>query len=277
MDDYQSAQMSLRTRINPYITTSLILNNYSLKPLYDYIYNPLGADITKTQNFNFTETSFLFNIGTPYSDNPNFRNVLYRNKLIKSNLFLNVTKGLDTQLGGDFDYWKLNIRLNSDIQLNRQADLNIVLDGGVMNKDQPYQIMYGGPGTEFKLTGIIINNTFQTMKLYGFFTDRYVHSFIDYNFGNVIFRKSKFKPELALALNLGWGKIKGRKEIHEGIEVNDYPKGYFETGVLLNNLLRWKIYKYFYGGLGLGAFVGFDPEAENGSFAIRLSYEIGIL
>ena len=167
--------------------------------------------------------------------------------------------------------------MNSDIRLNRQAELDIVLDGGVMTIDQPYQIMYGSPGTEFKLTGIIINNAFQTMKLYGFFTDRYVHSFINYNFGNVIFRKSKFKPELALALNLGWGKIKGNKDIHEKIEVRDYPEGYFEAGIMLNNLLRLKIYKYFYGGLGVGTFVGFGPDAENGSFAIRLSYEIGTL
>ncbi|MCK5104515.1 MAG: hypothetical protein KAR17_16940, partial [Cyclobacteriaceae bacterium] len=277
MDEYQSAQMSLRTRINPYITTSLLLNNYSLKPLYDYIYNPLGEEITQTQNFNFTETSFLFNIGTPFSDNPNLRNILYRNKLIKSNLFLNISKGWDTQLSGDYDYWKLNGRLISNIRLNRQADLNIVLDGGVMTKDQPYPIMYGGPGTEFKLTGIIINNAFQTMKLYGFFTDRYAHSFINYNLGNVILKKSKFKPELALALNLGWGKIAGKKEIHEDIEVRDYPEGYFETGIMLNNLLRLKIYKYFYGGLGVGAFVGFGPGAENGAFAIRISYEIGTL
>ena len=146
-----------------------------------------------------------------------------------------------------------------------------------MTIDQPYQIMYGGPGTEFKFTGIIIKNAFQTMQLYDFFADRYAHSFIDYNFGNVIFRKGKFKPELALAMNLGWGKIKGRKEIHELDDVNDYPKGYFEAGIMLNNLLRLKIYKYFYGGLGIGTFVGFGPDAENGAFAIRISYEIGVL
>lgn len=277
MDDYQSAQLSLRSQLNPYISTTLLLNNFSLKPLYEYIYNPLELDISETQKFNFTETSFLFNIGTPFSDSPNMRNILYRNKLINSNLFLNITKGLGSKLGGDFDYWKFNGKLNSNIQLNRQSDINIVLDGGVMTKDQPYPIMYGGPGTEFKLTGIIINNAFQTMQLYGFFTDRYVHSFIDYNFGNVIFRKSKFKPELSLAFNLGWGIIEGRKEIHENIEVRDYPNGYFETGIILNNLLRLKIYKYFYGGLGVGAFVGYGPDAENGSFAIRISYEIGTL
>ena len=277
MDNYQSTQILLRTRINAYFTSSLILNSYALEPLYDYIYNPDGQELTERQKFNFTETSFLFNIGTPFSNNPNLRNILFRKKRVKSNLFLNVTKGFDTELGGDFDYWKFNARLNSNIRINRQDELDVVVEGGVMNVDQPYPIMYGGPGTEFKLTGIIINNAFQTMKLYGFFTDRYAHTFINYNFGNVIFKKSKFKPELALALNVGWGKIKGRKEIHEHIDVRDYPEGYFEAGIMLNNLLRLKIYKYFYGGLGVGAYVGYGPDAEDGSFAIRISYEIGTL
>lgn len=277
MDDYQSTQFSMRSRINAYVTTSVILNSYSLKPLYPYIYNPYDQELTEVQEFKFSEASFLFNIGTPFSDNPNLRNVLLRKKRIKSNLFLNVTKGFDLEEGGDFDFWKVNGRLNSNIRIGRQDQLDVVIEGGVMTRNQPYPIMYGGPGTEFKLTGIIINNAFQTMKLYGFFTDRYAHSFINYNFGNVIFTKSKFKPELALALNLGWGRIAGSKEIHELIEVRDYPSGYYEAGVMLNNLLRLKIYKYFYGGLGIGTFVGFGPDAEDGSFAIRISYEIGTL
>lgn len=277
MDDYQSTQVLLRTRINAFFTSSLVLNNYSLKPLYEYIYNPNGQDLTDTQEFNFTETSILFNIGTPFSDNPNLRNLLLRKKRLKANVFLNVTKGFDTEPGGDFDYLKLNARLSSNIRINLHDELDAVIEGGIMTLDQPYPIMYGGPGTEFKLTGIIINNAFQTMKLYGFFTDRYAHSFINYNFGNVIFKKSKFKPELALALNIGWGKIIGQKDIHELIEVRDYSNGYYEAGVMLNNLLRLKIYKYFYGGLGVGTYIGFGPDAEGGAFAIRVSYEIGTL
>ena len=78
-------------------------------------------------------------------------------------------------------------------------------------------------------------------------------------------------------MNLGWGKISGRKDIHENIEVRDYKNGYFEAGFLLNNLLRLKIYNYFYGGLGLGTFFGFGPDAKKGSWAIRISYEIGVL
>lgn len=146
-----------------------------------------------------------------------------------------------------------------------------------MTKDQPYQINYVGPGTEFKLTGIVINNAFQSMELYGFFADRYVHSFMNYNLGNIFFKKSKFNPELAFALNMGWGKITGRKEIHENIVVRDYAEGYYEAGVLLNNLLRLKIYNYFYGGLGIGTFYGFGPDAKDGAFALRISYELGVL
>lgn len=277
MDSYQSGQISLHTRVNPYIRTELLFNNYSLKPLYDYKYNPYDDDLSEIQTFPFTETSLLINVGTPFTSNPYLRELLFKDKRIKSNLFLNATKGWDIEKGGAFDYWKLNGRLNSTVQLTRLTDLDIVLDAGVMTKDLPYPIMYGGPGTEFKFTGIIIDNAFQTMKLYGFFTDVYAHSFINYNLGNVIFKKTKFKPELALAFNLGWGKIRGSKEIHDLIVVQDYPRGYYEAGVLLNNLLRLKFYKYFYGGLGIGTFVGFGPYTEDGAFAIRISYELGVL
>ncbi len=277
MDDYRSAQVTLRSKLNSFVTASALLNNYSLKPLYDYVYTPQQSDLSDTQTFNFTETSVLFNIGTPFIEHPNLRYVIYGNKTVTSNLFLNITRGWNGLLGGEYDYWKWNGRLKSTIQMHEDSKISMVLDGGIMTTDQPYQVMYGGPGTEFKLTGIIIHNAFQTMKLYGFFTDRYIHSFVNYNFGNVIFKKSKFKPELALALNLGWGKIKGNKDIHEEIEVRDYSDGYYEAGVMINNLLRLKFYKYFYGGLGVGTFVGFGPDAEDGAFAIRLSYELGML
>jgi hypothetical protein len=278
MDDYQSEQISLTSRLNAYMKTSLLLNNYRLRPYYEYIYNPDDqTDIESPQQLNFTETSLLFNIGTPFSDNPNMRKILYRKKLISSNLFLNITKGWVSELGGQFDYWKLNGLLKSEFNIRGGSDIDLVFDAGVMTADQPYQINYGSPGTEFKLTGIIIKNAFQTMQLYGFFTDRYVHSFINYNLGNVFTKNSKFKPELAFAFNLGWGKLKGRKDIHELIAVRDYSEGYYEAGVILNNLLRLKLYKYFYGGLGLGTFIGHGPGAENGAFAIRISYELGAL
>ncbi len=254
-----------------------LLNNYSLKPLYDYSYKPQENSAVSTQTFNFTETSLLLNLGTPFLDHPNLRNIVYGNKRIKSNIFINITKGWNTLLSGEYNYWKWNGQLKSTIQMRNDAKLSVVFDGGIMTTNQPYQIMYGGPGTEFKLTGIIIHNAFQTMKLYGFFTDRYLNSFTNYNFGNVIFKKSKFKPELSLALNMGWGKLKSNADNYEGIDVRDYPDGYYEAGVIINNLLRLKFYKYFYGGLGIGTFVGFGPDAEEGAFAIRLSYELGML
>lgn len=277
MDEYRSLQISINSKINAYLTSSFLFNNYSLEPLYDYIYNPKAEGLTDKQTFNFSETSIFFNIGTPFTYNPNLRNILYRKKRFRSNLYLNLTKGWKLSNGGDYDYWKLNGRLMSNVRVKGQGVLDIVLDGGVMTKDQPYQINYVGPGTEFKLTGIIINNAFQSMKLYGFFADRYFHSFSNLNLGKIFAKRSRFSPELAFALNFGWGKITGRKEIHENIEVRDYPNGYYEAGVLLNNLLRLKIYNYFYGGLGLGTFYGFGPDAENGAWAIRISYELGVL
>jgi len=277
MDDRTLFGASLKSQVNPFFSTKLQLNSFELKPLYDYIYNPYSLEIQGPQVFNFLETSLLLNLGTPFSDNPMLRQLLYYDKKITSNVYLTISKGWDDREFGDYNYWKINSLINSNIKTGTVTSLDMVIDAGIMTKNMPYQINYGGPGTEFKLTGIIIKNAFQTMQLYGFFADRYLNSFFTYNSGNVFFENAKYRPELDFALNIGWGRIAGDKDIHEGIAVRDYPTGYYEAGVLLNNLLRLKIYKYLYGGLGIGTFVGYGPGAENGAFAIRLSYEIGVL
>ena len=277
MDDYQSFELMLRRRINASITSAAVFNNFTLTPLYDYQYNPTLADSAGISSFSFQETSLLFNLGTPLGDYPAFQDFIFHKKKLRTNLSVNITKGWNLSGQGKYDYWKINSRLDSKLKLTGNNELHMVLDGGLMTPDMPYEVNYGGPGTEFKLTGIIIKNAFQTMKLYGFFADRYIHSFTNYDFGNILPNNKKFKPELALALNAGWGKIQGDKTIHEQIEVRDYPKGFYEAGILLNNLLRLKVYRYFYGSLGVGTFVGYDPNSKSSSFAVRLSYELGTL
>jgi hypothetical protein len=278
MDDYQSEQITFRTKLSAYLTAGIDLNNYTLQPFYDYRYNIEGTENQDPpQTFRFTETTLLAKIGSPFSEDQNLRKILYRKRALQGNFYLRATKGWVSSLGGQYDYWKLNGMVRSNLRIGHQSELGMVVDAGIMTIDQPYQINFGTPGTEFKFTGIIIKNAFQTMQLYDFFTDRYINSFLDYNVGNVLFRKSKYKPELSFALNVGWGRLKGSKEIHELITVQDYTNGYVEGGIVLNNLLRLKIYRYFYGGLGLGTYVGYGPGADNGAFAVRISYEVGAL
>jgi hypothetical protein len=278
MDDYQSEQITFRTKLSAYLTAGIDLNNYKLQPFYDYRYNIEGTENQDLpQTFRFTETTLLAKIGSPFSEDQNLRKILYRKRALQGNFYLRATKGWVSSLGGQYDYWKLNGMVRSNLRIGHQSELGMVVDAGIMTIDQPYQINFGTPGTEFKFTGIIIKNAFQTMQLYDFFTDRYINSFLDYNVGNVLFRKSKYKPELSFALNVGWGRLKGSKEIHELITVQDYTNGYVEGGIVLNNLLRLKIYRYFYGGLGLGTYVGYGPGADNGAFAVRISYEVGAL
>jgi hypothetical protein len=53
----------------------------------------------------------------------------------------------------------------------------------------------------------------------------------------LLFRSKHFKPEPALVTNLGIGSLRHpENHLKEGIK--SYEKGYFESGIVINKLLR---------------------------------------
>jgi hypothetical protein len=60
--------------------------------------------------------------------------------------------------------------------------------------------------------------------------------------------------------NIGIGSLKN-VSTHQNIKFNTMDKGYFESGIILNNLYRFKYSKMFYYGLGLGVFYRYGNYA----------------
>jgi hypothetical protein len=70
-----------------------------------------------------------------------------------------------------------------------------------------------------------------------FTADRFASVFISHNFGKLLFRSKHFNPEPELLTNLGIGSLSHpENHIREGIK--GYEKGYFESGVAINKILR---------------------------------------
>ncbi|MGB0165615.1 MAG: hypothetical protein ACPF8V_02055, partial [Luteibaculum sp.] len=61
-----------------------------------------------------------------------------------------------------------------------------------------------------------------------------------------------FKPQLALIHNMGWGENEGGTE--NPFSAGDMRKGYHESGVLIDNVLRLKYLDLFYLGFGAGLY-----------------------
>lgn len=277
MDDIRSNSIQFKTVLNRYMDLGIKFNSFNLEPNYTYTYMPLLGTDSDTSRLFFSELLMQFRIGQPSVFNPNTRRLFYANKTIFSNMYINLARGYDNILDGDYSYWKLNGRFLLFFDFKTKGEIDIVVESGIMTPDQPYQINYIAPGNNVALAGIVIKNAFQTMDLYRYISDHYLNTFFEYNFGSALFKKTKFNPQIALALNMGWGIYSGNPELQRGVEILDYGTGYFETGLLVNNLVKIKVYKYFYGGLGVGVYYSLKNTYQGSRWALRLTYKLGSL
>ena len=114
------------------------------------------------------------------------------------------------------------------------------------------------------------------MGLYEFVGDRFANLFIYHNFGTLLFRTQKFRPDVIVAQGIGWSGLSHPHQ-HLDIELNTLEKGYFESGIALDNLIRINVLNFAQIGLGAGVFYRYGTyhlakEIDNYSFKFRAGF-----
>ena len=130
--------------------------------------------------------------------------------------------------------------------------------------------LYNGLGSN-KRFSVSVPNTFETMRMNEFVANKFVALFYLHDFGHLLFKTEKFQPTFAIKLNAGFGTLNNVNQ-HLGISTKSYEKGFYETGLLLNNLLRSG-----FSSLGIGAFYRLGPYANvtpKDNLAVKLSLGI---
>ena len=109
------------------------------------------------------------------------------------------------------------------------------------------------------------------MRMDEFTADRFASLFISHNFGNLLFRSRHFKPEPELVTNIGIGSL-SHPENHGKDGIKSYEKGYFESGMVINKIVRLGITN-----LGLAWFYRYGPysmptPSENMAWKIAFQF-----
>jgi hypothetical protein len=111
------------------------------------------------------------------------------------------------------------------------------------------------------------------MRFNEFLSDRFVSFYFKQDFGSLITGGEKFRPAIAVVNNLGFGWLTNSED-HNNIEFRTAEKGYFECGILVNNLLNQKMFGY-----GLGLFYRYGPYSFSrikNNFALKLTFALNL-
>ncbi len=279
--DYMAAQMDrverfgghLGFRAFRYAKVDLELEQSDYRPLYNYRF--AGPEPDFTNDYTIAQAS----IKVRYA---------YREKLIQSFnqrisqgsdypvISVGYTRGWSGLMDGEIDLQRVEAALDYDFASKQLGITSIRVESGYTEGDLPYGQLFTGEGADDDRLAYVVNNHFQTMEPYAFLSDRYARIFISHNFQHLLFREEAFAPQLILKQHMGIGDLQ-TAQFHDEVDFETMKHGYFETGLVLNELFRYKYLDLLYGGFGVGLFYRYgayatDDPGEN--LAFKLSFTV---
>jgi hypothetical protein len=272
MDIVQRKQAELGWKMFKYLSLNLFFRTSVNKPSNTYSYSITNENPRLLINqFDFTEAGIM----TRFAYNEGFMMTPSGNKFSMGTkypvLYLNITKGF-VWLNGGFDFVRLETRLSKTFSTLRMGESRIQISGGLVRGKVPYSRLFAG-NASYKSFGVESENSFATMRFNEFLSDRFVSFYFKQDFGSLITGGEKFRPAIAVVNNLGFGWLTNSED-HNNIEFRTAEKGYFECGILVNNLLNQKMFGY-----GLGLFYRYGPYSFSrikNNFALKLTFALNL-
>jgi hypothetical protein len=190
-------------------------------------------------------------------------------------LWLQVTQGIKGYLQGDFTYTKYEAALSYSFNTKSFGVTSFTFGGGYVDGILPSSELYAGRSS-YAPIGLYAPGSFQTMRSGEFMDDRFVALFLKQDFLYNVIRWGKFQPNIVFITNIGWGKLTD-PQVHVNATFHSMDQGYFESGIIANNLISKKMLGVVRFGLGFGAFYRygyytFSQVIDNFSFKATFSY-----
>ena len=260
-------EVGLSSRILKYIQVYGGLSHESVENTGDYIFIQQGGN----QLFDSFQTSeihlrFRFAYKERYFDNGRMLISMGTNYPV---FWFNYSQEISQILGDNFDFKKLDFQMRKSFYSKYLGETNIAIKAGLVLGDIPYPKLYSGGGTYRSSLTICAPGSFGTMRPNEFLSDSYISLFLSHNFGTLLFKGEKFKPEFEVISNIGYGWLK-HPEYHQNIDFKTMEKGYFESGLMINNLLRLPLLK-----LGIGAMYRYGAYSYS-SFKDNIAYKFTV-
>ncbi|MEF8809585.1 MAG: DUF5686 family protein [Bacteroidales bacterium] len=265
MDWVKERQMSYSLRTLKYLKLKLFIRKSTVNPLEDYRFRKDGN--VYQGNFHITEGGFKarFAWKEEFAETPWGKFSLETDFPV---VYANFTRGMNI-LNGNFEYTKVEAAISNEIRTKNLGKTKMQLVGGMIGGPVPAFNLYTGHGSYGSRLNIYSEHSFATMRLSEFLADRFVSVYLNQDFKSLLFRKEGFSPNIMWLNNLGWGWL-NKPSRHDGMNTQSFAKGYFETGVMADNILGTSLFNY-----GFGIFYRYGPYAFD-KFSDNLAYKISI-
>ncbi|HNP33051.1 MAG TPA: DUF5686 family protein, partial [Flavobacterium sp.] len=256
----------LETKIIPKTETVWQLTHSEIVPLFNYTFN-YDNHLYK----DFTMSTAMFSIQwNPFSDFMQTPNGKVEFEKRYPRFAFQFTKSLPNFFDNDFDFGKIDARIEYEKKYLNGQKSAVLVQAGYAFGALPITHLYNTSPNNLTKDNLIQRitiagkNSFETMYFNEFFSSEFLMLQFKHGFKRVELFK-KVKPSLVLVTRMAWGNLQ-HPERHIGIDYKTLDKGFFESGIELN-----QIYK----GFGLTGFYRYGPNQLSrfeDNLAVKLSF-----
>jgi hypothetical protein len=267
MDRREKYEFSLNTRVVKNFTATTFFNHQFIRAHESYRF---------VQSFN-EGLKLFFNDYTTTEAGITFR-YAPGEKLVRTSsrevrlggrypvLFLKYTRGLSGIFNSDFDYSRLDARIDKVFKILNVGHFSTSVIAGYTPDDIPLSFLYNARGSWDNFT-IATPGAFETMRTNEFRHSEFVAVHLRHNFMDLLFQAGNFRPYFILVHNMMWGNMQNASS--HNLQLKAAKLGYYESGLQIDNLLVSN-----FSGIGIGVFYRYGPyhlPETRDNFAFKLT------
>ena len=268
--NYVSWKTFMETKIIPKTESILEFSHAIVEPKFNYVYN-LNGKLYNSYIMTTAMVSLQWNPFSDYMQTPTGR-IEVEKRFPK--FTFQYTQSLPKTWGNDFVFGKIDFKTEFEKKYLNGQKTNLLFQSGYAFGDIPITHLYNTSPNNITKETIIQRitfagrNSFETMFFNEFFSSQYAFFQFKHSLNRINLFK-KIKPSLVLVSRMAWGNLQ-KPEQHMGINYKTLDKGFFESGIELN-----QIYK----GIGLTGFYRYGPNQLSrfeDNIAIKLSFVLNL-
>jgi Family of unknown function (DUF5686)/CarboxypepD_reg-like domain len=276
MNNIEKYEARLKFRTVRYLKVYLFGNQERVDVTNDYYFSKTidNTTVLNDKNYLFNEVGIEFRYA--------FKEKIIKTLSQKYNkptkypiLYTKIQQGMQ-ELDGEYKYTKITARVEKKFLIKNLGRTHFFVESGYVYGKVPQHKLTNSIGTykfnTLKLNGgslgIATQNAFETMLPYEFFSSQYVHFHFEHDFRHLLLRIGKFEPEFVITTGVGFGNL-DNSELHNGVDFKTMEKGFYESGLKINNLFRFNQSTF-----GVGGFYRYGPyqlEKKSDNFTVKVS------
>ena len=239
----------------------------------NYLYNYKFSLMPEAIGAGFSEAGlqFCWNPGEQFA---RIENQLYPVFSPYPIFWFSYVRGISGILPQSFSFNRAEARVQWTRKILGLGDFGFRISAGSQTDNVPYSLLFSSRGS-YRDFSLLSYNSFETMRYNEFFHSRFIHVFLTHRFGKMQISTLPFLPYFTLVHNMGWGILQNPEQ-HLGILAADTRKGFFETGLFLNDLFVIPLSGLDL-GVGAGLFFRYGPYRLPSDFDnLVLKFSAGI-